>query len=39
MARLFTIAGKAGVPTSAVGISGNLTLLSPTSKGLGSGIA
>ena len=32
-ARLFTIGGTAGVPTGAAGISGNLTVLSPSSAG------
>jgi hypothetical protein len=32
-AQLFTIGGTAGVPTGAAGISGNLTVLTPTSAG------
>ena len=32
-ARLFTIGGTAGVPSGAAGISGNLTVLSPSSAG------
>ncbi len=32
-ARLFTIVGTGGVPTGAAGISGNLTVLSPSSAG------
>ena len=32
-AKLFTIAGKGGTPSGAAGISGNLTLLAPSSAG------